>query len=147
MAEGPSSYGRYLFELHEQLKADTVIITRLKLSLLLMLNDRSVPWLILVPERDGVRELHELAREDRRQLTEEVVLASRAIQNLYNPDKLNIGSLGNLVPQLHVHVIGRYKTDRAWPGPIWGTGPRRPYSPDEAAMACKRLKEAIERII
>jgi diadenosine tetraphosphate (Ap4A) HIT family hydrolase len=134
-----------MFRLHERLKADTIEISRLQLSRLLLMNDKSLPWLILVPEREGVQELDELPEEDRAGLMEEIVLASRVIQHLYTPDKINIGALGNLVPQLHLHVIGRFKTDRAWPGPIWGTGPGEPYSLEEAKAVCERFRNALIR--
>lgn len=106
------------------------------------MNDRSLPWLILVPEREDVREIYDLSGDDRQELMDEIVRVSRVIKLLYSPDKINIGALGNLVPQLHIHVIGRYTTDRAWPGPIWGVGPMEPYSPDEVESVCERIKKA-----
>ncbi|MFA5354248.1 MAG: HIT family protein [Thermodesulfovibrionales bacterium] len=133
-----------MFSIHERLKADTLEITRLGLSRLLLMNDSSLPWLILVPEREGVTEIHQLSADDRSSLMEEIALASRMIQTLYAPDKINVGALGNLVPQLHIHVIGRYRTDRAWPGPIWGTGPVVPYSEEEKEAVLRRFREAIE---
>jgi diadenosine tetraphosphate (Ap4A) HIT family hydrolase len=133
-----------VFSIHERLKADTLEITRLGLSRLLLMNDSSLPWLILVPEREGVTEIHQLSADDRSSLMEEIALASRMIQTLYAPDKINVGALGNLVPQLHIHVIGRYRTDRAWPGPIWGTGPVVPYSEEEKEAVLRRFREAIE---
>ena len=90
-----------MFKLHTRLKADTFEIARLELSRMLLMNDKSLPWLILVPERKGVRELDQLIEADRARLMEEIVIASRAIQHLYAPDKMNIGALGNLVPQVH----------------------------------------------
>lgn len=134
-----------MFSLHPRLKEDTFPVARLRLSQALLMNDRSLPWLILVPEREGVREIHDLGSEDRAQLIEEVALASTVIRSLYRPDKINVGSLGNLVPQLHVHVIGRYTTDRAWPGPVWGTGPVAPYTAEEAETVIAALKNALER--
>jgi diadenosine tetraphosphate (Ap4A) HIT family hydrolase len=119
-----------MFTLHEQLRADTVDITRLRLSRVLMMNDSSFPWLILVPQRENIRELYDLEEKDRAILIEEITLASRIIRHLYTPDKINVGFLGNLVPQLHAHVIGRFELDRAWPGPAWSAGPARPYGDD-----------------
>ena len=132
-----------MFELHERLKKDTFPVAPLDVSLLLLMNDRSLPWFILVPQRESIRELDELSREDRAAVMEEVALLSQVLRHLYNPDKINVGALGNLVPQLHVHVLGRYQTDRAWPGPIWGTGPPAPYTQEEADAVCARVREAL----
>jgi len=134
-----------MFELHERLKKDTFPIAHLDVSHLLLMNDRSLPWCILVPEREAIRELYELSKEDRGDLMEEIAFISRILRHLYNPDKINVGALGNLVPQLHVHVLGRYQTDRAWPGPIWGTGPPAPYTQEEADAVCARVREALTR--
>jgi diadenosine tetraphosphate (Ap4A) HIT family hydrolase len=131
-----------MFMLHDRLKADTLDITRLRLSRVLLTNDGSFPWLILVPERENIRELYDLGEKDRAVLIEEITLASRIIDHLYKPDKINIGALGNLVPQLHVHVIGRFKSDRAWPGPVWGAGPAQPYEEDAKEATRERFEKA-----
>lgn len=131
------------FVLNARLKADTFEVIHLPLCRVLLMNDRSFPWLILVPERMGVSEIHELSGIDRSVLIEEISLASEAVQKVYSPDKINIGMLGNIVSQLHVHVIGRYRNDRAWPGPVWGTGPAHPYLAEEAASACERLSRTL----
>ncbi|NTU43879.1 MAG: HIT family protein [Nitrospirales bacterium] len=132
-----------MFCIHERLKADTIEIGRLGLSHLLLMNDSSLPWLILVPERADVTEIFQLSLEDCHSLIEEIGLVSRIIQDLYSPNKINVGALGNLVPQLHIHVIGRYRTDRAWPGPIWGTGPVIPYADEEVKTVRMRFREAL----
>ena len=131
-----------MFTLNERLKADTVDITRLRLCHVLLMDDSSFPWLILVPEREDIRELYELDEKDRAVLIEEITLASRIIEHFYKPDKINIGALGNLVPQLHIHVIGRFESDRAWPGPVWGAGQTRPYGDDEREATRGRLERA-----
>jgi diadenosine tetraphosphate (Ap4A) HIT family hydrolase len=131
-----------MFRLHERLRADTLEITRLRLSRVLLMNDRSFPWLILVPEREDIREIHELDEKDRAVLIEEITLASRIIRHLYKPDKINVGALGNLVPQLHIHVIGRFEADRAWPGPVWGAGSSQPYADDEREATRGRFEKA-----
>jgi len=131
-----------MFTLHERLKADTLDITTLRLSRVLLMNDSSFPWLILVPERENLFELYDLEEKERSILIEEITLASRIIRHLYEPDKINIGALGNLVPQLHIHVIGRSASDRAWPGPVWGTGPAQPYRDDSRDSTLERLKMA-----
>ena len=122
------------FALHPRLAADTLEIARLPLCRLLLMNDARFPWLILVPEREGVREIHELEAADRALLIEEIAQVSRALVDMVEPDKVNVGALGNVVPQLHVHVVARFRTDPAWPGPVWGHGTRTPY-PDHAASA------------
>jgi len=134
------------FTLHHRLQEDTIEIARLKLSSVLLMNDSSFPWLILVPERQGVQEVYELSIEDRSVLIEEIAAASKIILQLYSPDKINIGALGNLVPQLHIHVIGRFRTDRAWPGPVWGTGPTRPYADEGLAAVSAGIKKAFQQI-
>jgi len=130
------------FALHPRLEADAAPVTRLALCRVLLLRDARVPWLVLVPERADVTELHHLPPAERALLMEEVAAASRVLEGLYRPDKLNVGALGNLVPQLHVHVIGRYRSDAAWPGPIWGSGPAVPYAADALASALERLRAA-----
>lgn len=134
-----------MFVLNERLAADTVFIAKLKLCRVLLMRDSSFPWLILVPEREGVREVHELERDDRAALMDEINAASLALDGLFKPDKINIGALGNIVPQLHIHVIARRTTDRAWPGPVWGSGPSLPYKEDELNKTADRLKDAFER--
>ncbi|MDE2236175.1 MAG: HIT domain-containing protein, partial [Gammaproteobacteria bacterium] len=104
-----------MFELHPQLASETFTIGRFSLCRLLLMNDSRYPWFVLVPERDNIRELHELEDADRRQLWEESARLSRILSRLFNPDKLNIAALGNQVPQLHVHHIVRYRHDPAWP--------------------------------
>jgi diadenosine tetraphosphate (Ap4A) HIT family hydrolase len=134
-----------MFKLYQRLQKDTIGITQLALSRVLLMNDSSFPWLILVPEREGVREIHELGPEDRLLLIEEITVASEIIRKLYSPDKINIGALGNLVPQLHIHVVGRFRTDRAWPGPVWGTGVARPYAAEELDAVSGRIKDAFQQ--
>ena len=132
-----------MFHIHPRLKEDTVEVTRLKLSIVLLMKDRSFPWLILVPQKENIHEIYELPAEDRGILIEEIALASEVIEKLYKPDKINIGALGNMVSQLHLHVIGRFRTDRAWPGPIWGTGPAEDYSEKELKSTCEQLRKAM----
>ena len=116
-----------MFELHSQLQKDTLPLGRFSLCRLLLMNDANYPWFILVPERENVREIHELGDADRHQLWEESVELSRVLTTLFKPDKLNIAALGNQVPQLHVHHIVRYTHDPAWPHPVWGRLPPKPY--------------------
>jgi diadenosine tetraphosphate (Ap4A) HIT family hydrolase len=135
------------FTLHPQLARDTSEVTRLELSRLLLMNDRRWPWVILVPERPGLRELFELDADDGARLMEEIVLVSAAVRDLYQPHKLNVAALGNQVEQLHVHVIGRFLDDPAWPNPVWGKGKALPYhDAQERDTLIRALQDAITRI-
>ena len=117
-----------MVNLHPQLRKETIEIVVLRLSRVLLLNDSRFQWLILVPDRPSVTELHTLNAADQMILMSELTVCSRVLESLYRPDKINIGALGNLVPQLHIHVVARFHTDAAWPGPVWGFGERQPYS-------------------
>lgn len=109
-----------MFTLHSQLQADTILITQWPLSTVLLAKDANYPWCILVPKRDGVREIHHLNKADRQQLLNESCLLSEIMEGIFKPVKMNIAALGNMVPQLHVHHIARFENDLAWPKPIWG---------------------------
>jgi len=115
-----------MFSLHPQLEKDTFPVAELTLSRLLLMNNKNFPWLILVPRKQNLKEIIDLRTDDRTILMEEICLASEQLRALFKPDKINVASLGNLVPQLHIHVIARYLTDSAWPAPVWGT-PCEPY--------------------
>lgn len=117
-------------------------MARLPLCRVLLMNDRRFPWLILVPERDSVREIHELSAADRAVLIEEIARASEVLKRLFQPDKLNVGALGNIVPQLHVHVVARTAADPAWPGPVWGSGAAVAYQEKELEEIRGRLAVA-----
>ena len=116
------------FSLHPRLTADTALLGDWPLSRVLLMNDEGWPWLILVPRRAALREFHDLASGDLARLTAEIGRASSTLDRLLQPTKMNVGMLGNLVPQMHIHIIARYATDEAWPGPVWGRRPRRPYA-------------------
>ena len=128
------------YELHPQLAADTHPLASLELCDLRLMDDANYPWLVLVPRVAGARELVELADQQRHLLTDEIDLASRLLRDRFRPFKLNVAALGNLVPQLHVHVIARFEDDPAWPAPVWGRVAARPYTP-EALVARIRLLE------
>ncbi len=131
------------FSLHPQLLADTTHVTDLPLCKLLLLNDKNYPWTILVPARPGITELHQLTQTDQHQLLEESSQLATALEQLYQPDKLNIAALGNVVPQLHLHHIARFKTDTAWPAPVWGATAAQPYTAEEMSLARQNLLQAI----
>ncbi|HOT83361.1 MAG TPA: HIT domain-containing protein, partial [Candidatus Defluviicoccus seviourii] len=109
-----------MFELDPKLRQDTIPIGGLVLSRLLLMNDASFPWLILVPAEPDIRELHELAQGQQMQLMAEITAISRLMAEIFKPDKINVAALGNVVSQLHVHVIARFRSDAAWPGPVRG---------------------------
>lgn len=119
-----------MFILHPQLQKDCTVIGELPLSTLLLMNDANYPWFVLVPRRAETREWFELAFEDQQALLRETNALAHYLQQHTGARKMNIGALGNMVPQLHVHVIGRFETDPAWPGPVWGKVPPLSYTPD-----------------
>jgi len=125
------------FEIHPRLRADCHIIARLDLSHLLLMNNALLPWFILVPETDAV-ELHDLSREDHTRLTDEIRRVSRFVQAHFEIEKLNVAAIGNIVRQMHIHIIGRRTDDFAWPGPVWG----RPERKDYEAAKLEELKGA-----
>lgn len=132
------------FALHPRLSADTMPVAQLSLSELRLMRDRRWPWLILVPRREVV-ELHDLMRKDRILLMEEIAEISAALKRLTDATKINVGALGNMVPQLHVHVIARRESDPAWPGPVWGHGEREDYATDDANAFVRRIRDSIVR--
>src|SRR5690606_21774746 len=101
------------------------------------------PWLVLVPRVAGARELLDLSAADRARLTEEIVLAESALSQLFAPDKLNVGAIGNIVPQLHVHDVARRRDDAAWPGAVWGHGTPQPYAASPAETMRASLRDAL----
>ncbi|MAZ88443.1 MAG: HIT family protein [Cellvibrionaceae bacterium] len=131
------------FELDPQLAADTVVLGKFPLSLLLLSKDANFPWCILVPRRKGIREVHHLSEEDRVQLTRESCHLAEVMADLFVPDKMNVAALGNMVPQLHVHHIARFKTDVAWPKPIWGIVEAKGYENAELEERVSRLRSAL----
>lgn len=110
------------------------------LSHVFLFDDARFPWVMLVPRRAKISEIIDLQEADRLQLFKETMLASEALKRVAKPDKLNVGALGNMVRQLHVHIIGRFESDPAWPGPCWGHGERQPYPPHMAGQLIDRLR-------
>ena len=116
------------FVCHERLAADTVLLGLSRLCQVRLMNDRTWPWVLLVPAVPGIREIYELAPDQRQRLMEESCLLGEAMMTAFGGDKLNVAALGNQVPQLHIHIIARHQTDTAWPGPVWGVGQVERYS-------------------
>lgn len=127
-------------DLHPQLQKDCLILGCFKLSHLLLLNDSNYPWFILVPDRADITEIIELSATDRNQLWLESHVLSTHIMRQFAGDKLNIGAIGNLVPQLHLHHIVRYRSDLAWPDPVWGKTAAKPYSDEALTNRIEQLK-------
>lgn len=134
------------FSLDPRLAADTLSVGRFALSRLLLMNDASYPWLILVPERPGASELFDLTPADLAVLAGETSLVARMLKGLTGADKINVAALGNVVAQLHVHVIARSEADPAWPGPVWGRAPAKPYAAGDAAALLDRLAAALDAL-
>jgi diadenosine tetraphosphate (Ap4A) HIT family hydrolase len=132
------------FALDPRLAADTAPVGDLALSTLRLMRDARFPWAILVPRIAGAVEIADLSPADRATLMEEVAQVSHALRRVAPCDKLNVGALGNLVPQLHVHVVARRKGDAAWPGPVWGSGGAEPYGPGELDRIVGDLRAALQ---
>lgn len=131
-----------MFELHPRLAADTLPVGDFPLCRCLLMNDMHYPWLILVPRVAGLREIFELSEAQQQQLIRESSYVSERLSRHFQADKINIGALGNMVPQLHLHHIARYANDAAWPGPVWGKHPAQPYTDENLQMMRQRLGEA-----
>lgn len=116
------------FVLHERLDADTVPICDLALSRALLMDDARFPWVILVPRYAAAVEVFDLREGDRAILMEEVARTAQVLRCRDGIQKINVGALGNIVPQLHIHIVARHAQDAAWPGPVWGSGARVPYT-------------------
>ncbi|MBN8983358.1 MAG: HIT domain-containing protein [Rhizobiales bacterium] len=128
------------WSLHPQLDKDTVPIGDLPLCRLLLIKDAHYPWLVLVPRRPGTVEIIDLDEGAQTQLTAEIARVSRALREITRCDKLNVAALGNAVPQLHVHIIARRRTDAAWPRPVWGVMPPLPYDPRDMQQLIDALR-------
>ncbi len=132
------------WSLHPQLEADTVAVGDLPLSRVLIINDANYPWLILVPRQPGATEILDLGTAERAQLMDEIARASAALKEITACDKLNIAALGNVVPQLHIHIIARHKSDAAWPMPVWGRVKARSYDGPTLSRFILLISRALE---
>jgi len=128
-------------QLDERLKQDCHLLGSFELCSLLLLDDSNYPWFILVPMREQITEIHQLTENDQQQLLKESMNFSRCLEDVFQPDKLNIAALGNVVPQLHIHHIARYKNDPCWPAPVWGAVEAIPYDEDRLADITARIKD------
>jgi diadenosine tetraphosphate (Ap4A) HIT family hydrolase len=130
------------FRLDHRLAADCIVLGEMPLSLLLLMNNSLVPWFILVPRRKAI-ELYELKHEDQLMLLDEINLVSGHLMTAFHPDKLNVAAIGNMVRQLHIHVIGRNRSDFRWPDVVWGAGEKQPYSPHEVSIILESLEQKL----
>lgn len=132
-----------LFTLHPKLEADCIYLGKLALCRVLLMNDQQYPWLILVPERHNITEIYQLDIKAQQQLIHESSYIAEQLNTHYNADKINIAALGNQVPQLHIHHVVRYKTDKAWPAPIWGAFDAKPYSEQQLSKKVTELEQIL----
>ncbi|MFA6164893.1 MAG: HIT domain-containing protein [Methylobacter sp.] len=131
------------FQLHPRLQQDCITIGHFELCRLLMMNDSQYPWFVLVPEKADMSEIYQLTKPDRELLTEESSYLAENLAELYHADKMNIAAIGNMVPQLHIHHIVRYQTDRAWPAPVWGKFDAVPYTEQQITDNLARLRKQL----
>ena len=131
------------FQLDPRLARDTMGVAVLDLCELRLMNDRRWPWLILVPQRGGIAEMHELIPLDQALLTFETTLVAKSLKEKVGAHKINIGTLGNIVSMFHLHVIARFSGDANWPGPVWGVPGATPYGDEEAEGLAATLRDAV----
>ncbi len=132
-----------MFELDKRLMNDTVVLGDFALCRVLLMNDNRYPWLILVPRTASISEVFELTVEQQQQLWQETSKIGQVLKAEFQADKINIATLGNVVKQLHMHVVVRMQTDAAWPAPIWGQGAAQPYTADAVVQMCLCLRTAL----
>jgi len=132
-----------MFVLHPQLKADTTVVGQFELSLVLLHKDANFPWLILVPKRANIREIHHLSDADQIALIRESSHLAEVMTSIFAPTSMNIAALGNVVPQLHVHHIARSENDPLWPKPVWGAMAAKPYDAEVLKKRLSRLHAAL----
>lgn len=134
-------------DLDPRLAADSIAVATLSLSRVRLMNDARFPWLVLVPRRAAI-EIVDLSALDRAALMEEIAAVSQVLRQVSGPfDKLNVGALGNVVPQLHVHIVARRRDDAAWPGPVWGSGPMVPYAEARRDDLVRKFADALGQIM
>ena len=129
-----------MFSLDPRLQQDTLVLGDFALCRLLLMNDSTYPWLILVPRREAVSEVFQLAADEQQQLWRETTLLAETLKDAFVADKMNIATLGNVVSQLHMHVVVRHRDDAAWPAPVWGRQPAVPYSREQLRVMRERLR-------
>lgn len=130
--------------LDPRLESDSTFITALELCDVRLTHNAAFPWLLLIPREDGIVEIIDLTPSNQRLLMQEIVLVSQVLQQLFQPTKLNVASLGNIVSQFHVHIVARYDRDKAWPHPVWNSGVHIDYDPKSKFELIAQLKKAFD---
>lgn len=133
-----------MFILHPQLSKDCIEVCQLSLSSVLLMNDSRFPWLIQVPRVNNIKENIDLSVEQQEMVFHESNLLCHTLRQCFNPDKLNVAALGNMVPQLHIHHIARFKSDAAWPQPVWGHSAAIPYTSEKLDNMLNLLRASLE---
>lgn len=134
---------RKKFAVDPAIENDSIFVTDLIYSSLYLKRDKDNPWFVIVPKKADAVELIDLSHEEQTVLMEEITIVSDFLKKTFNPTKLNVGNLGNIVKQLHIHVIARYEGDRAWPGPIWGTQTTLEFTQDETLEIIRKFRDFI----
>ena len=134
------------FKLSSILEQDSIFITKFELCQLRLMNNSDFPWVILVPEKKDIVEIMDLKANEFNKLNSEILQVAKIIKSVFNPDKLNIATLGNIVPQMHIHIVARFKNDKLFPKPVWGHEFNR-YSLDKSQEVVHSLKTTITNII
>ncbi|HZJ92189.1 MAG TPA: HIT domain-containing protein [Thiopseudomonas sp.] len=132
-----------MFEMDKRLVQDTVVLGDFALSRVLLMNDSRYPWLILVPRIADASEVFELTAAQQQQLWQETSRVGQVLKMLFQADKINIATLGNVVQQLHMHIVVRMQDDAAWPAPVWGRGMAQPYTVEQLAQIQARLQDTL----
>ena len=131
------------FTLDPTLEKDTVEIKRLGVCRVLLMRDKTYPWIIMVPAIPGLRDFDDLSPTHRTAVTTEMDQVSKALKSVCQPYKINVAALGNVVEQLHIHVIARFQDDAAWPGPVWGAHPPIDYDEEKRSELISKIKSAL----
>jgi diadenosine tetraphosphate (Ap4A) HIT family hydrolase len=132
-----------MFKLHDMLENDCIRLAETDLNLLLLMNDSGYPWFVLVPKREHIKEMFQLSDKEQLQFTKESAFLAEQLYRLFEADKMNIAALGNMCPQLHIHHIARYKSDKSWPAPIWGKFPTEAYSKEQINVLKEKIKPSL----
>lgn len=135
------------FQVHPRLQQDSIEIGQLNLCRILLINDSQYPWFVLVPTRENIHEIYQLKEQDQLQLQRESCLLAKKLAKIYSADKINIAAIGNIVSQLHIHHIVRYKNDIAWPAPVWGKFDAIPYKQEQIEETKTQLITAMGSLI
>ena len=133
------------FELHPRLAQDCFSLGRFELCRLLLMNDIQYPWFVLVPEKPAIAELYQLSEDERRLFIDESCYLAENLAALYNADKMNVAAIGNIVTQLHVHHVVRFRNDKAWPQPVWGKFDAVPYTQEQLQGTMQRIQKQLPR--